>query len=252
MVDCGVGRPGRSVAVSVKWITQAFEQNHVKGLGRLVLLAIADAADDDGVCWPSVPTLARKAGLSPRTCHRVLDALRQKGVVSWTARQGTSSLYQLHAVPSEAPITESDPCQPDMGTPANLTGVKNMHPCQPDRVPLPLAGRPPLPTIGRVTVKNRQRTVSRARSRRERFPSGFTLTDQRREYARTKGLDAGGEFEQFADHHRAKGTTFLDWDAAWRTWCRNAVKFNRKATPPPKPRVDLVAAAEAHRRARGL
>ncbi|MGA9855322.1 MAG: hypothetical protein WBR29_08620 [Gammaproteobacteria bacterium] len=29
--------------------------------------------------------------------------------------------------------------------------------------------------------------------------------------------------EAFTNHHKAKGTTMKDWDAAWRTWvCREA------------------------------
>ena len=33
----------------------------LKPTAQLVLMSLADAADDDqGVCWPSIPTLARK------------------------------------------------------------------------------------------------------------------------------------------------------------------------------------------------
>ena len=37
------------------------------------------------------------------------------------------------------------------------------------------------------------------------------------------------ELEKFADHHKAKGSKFADWDAAFRTWCRNAEKFRLQA-----------------------
>jgi hypothetical protein len=30
------------------------------------------------------------------------------------------------------------------------------------------------------------------------------------------------------DHHLAKGTVVVDWPAAWRTWARNAIMFNRR------------------------
>jgi uncharacterized protein YdaU (DUF1376 family) len=30
----------------------------------------------------------------------------------------------------------------------------------------------------------------------------------------------------FADHHRAKATLSADWNASWRTWCSNEIKFN--------------------------
>jgi hypothetical protein len=31
----------------------------------------------------------------------------------------------------------------------------------------------------------------------------------------------------FADYHRSKGSLMADWNAAWRTWCSNEIKFNR-------------------------
>ena len=33
------------------------------------------------------------------------------------------------------------------------------------------------------------------------------------------------ECEQFVDYHLAHGTLMLDWEAAFRTWLRNAKKF---------------------------
>ncbi|HHJ13591.1 MAG TPA: hypothetical protein ENJ79_04335 [Gammaproteobacteria bacterium] len=42
---------------------------------KLVLLALADAADDAGVCWPGVATVAAKVGCSPRTVRRVMKRL---------------------------------------------------------------------------------------------------------------------------------------------------------------------------------
>lgn len=38
------------------------------------------------------------------------------------------------------------------------------------------------------------------------------------------------EVSAFVDHHRAKGNTFADWGAAWRTWVRNGVRFGQR--PP--------------------
>ncbi len=49
----------------------------------------------------------------------------------------------------------------------------------------------------------------------------------------------GDEAARFADHHDAKGNAFADWDAAFRTWMRNAVKFRgeRDANRNGAPRV---------------
>lgn len=39
---------------------------------KFVLLALADIADDDGVCWPSVSTIAKRCAVSTRTVRRAL------------------------------------------------------------------------------------------------------------------------------------------------------------------------------------
>ena len=47
----------------------------LKPVPKLVLMALADAADDQGICWPSVATIANKVGVSTRTVRRVMQAL---------------------------------------------------------------------------------------------------------------------------------------------------------------------------------
>jgi DNA-binding transcriptional regulator YhcF (GntR family) len=44
---------------------------------RLLMLAIADSANDDGFCWPGTQLLAVKASMSVRTVLRSLRALEQ-------------------------------------------------------------------------------------------------------------------------------------------------------------------------------
>lgn len=63
---------------------------------------------------------------------------------------------------------------------------------------------------------------------RRPFPQEFAFTQERKELAEAKSLNAAIEFNQFRDHHLARGTQFKDWDAAWRTWLRNAVKFREE------------------------
>ncbi len=47
----------------------------------LVLLALADWANDEGWCWPSMAAIARKARLSERQVYRIVDELESDGVV---------------------------------------------------------------------------------------------------------------------------------------------------------------------------
>lgn len=64
---------------------------------KLVLLAICDAASDDGVAWPTQATLAAKASTTDRTVRNVLAELADMGVVSWEQRGlGRANRYQVH------------------------------------------------------------------------------------------------------------------------------------------------------------
>lgn len=67
-----------------------------------------------------------------------------------------------------------------------------------------------------------------ARKRASQLPESFLLTDERRAVADRHGIPVArvaGVFEHFRDHHAAKGSVMKDWDAAWRTWCKNDLKF---------------------------
>jgi hypothetical protein len=67
---------------------------------KLVLMALADIADDLGVCWPSHPTLAAKCSLTDRTLRRVLCSLQAQKLVFIQPRfktdgSRTSNRYRL-------------------------------------------------------------------------------------------------------------------------------------------------------------
>lgn len=66
-----------------------------------------------------------------------------------------------------------------------------------------------------------------ARKRARQLPDNWQPNDGHISYAIDNALNLAQELEQFRDHHAAKGSTMKDWDAAFRTWLRNAVKFTR-------------------------
>ena len=60
-----------------------------------VLAALGAHANKQGRCWPAVPTLAQKIGLSERHVHRCLQTLSKFGVVEIQKRPGQSSIYWI-------------------------------------------------------------------------------------------------------------------------------------------------------------
>jgi predicted ArsR family transcriptional regulator len=82
---------------------------------KLVLLALAEHADAQGVCWPGQDRIARMCGLSVRHLRRVCADLEARGLIGIEHRPGTGAgrqtdLYRLHLAGPDA-----DPGQPDIG-----------------------------------------------------------------------------------------------------------------------------------------
>ncbi|WP_280570142.1 helix-turn-helix domain-containing protein [Chromohalobacter sp. 296-RDG] len=67
---------------------------------KMILVVLAWHADDDGICWPSVSTIARKSGSSTRTVRRAIKTMVNQGVMEIRPgyeRRGrqTSNTYRL-------------------------------------------------------------------------------------------------------------------------------------------------------------
>lgn len=42
-------------------------------------------------------------------------------------------------------------------------------------------------------------------------------------FAAERNVNISAQIPKFIDHHTANGKAMADWDAAWRTWCRNEI-----------------------------
>jgi hypothetical protein len=112
--------------MSVRVLTWVWDHSASQGTDRLVLLALADSADDSGSCWPSMLTLARKARVSERTVRRSVRTLEQMGEVSSVMGGGTgSNRYRILLDPRvETPVR--------MSAPVNGTPGQDVRPGQSD------------------------------------------------------------------------------------------------------------------------
>lgn len=76
-------------------------------------------------------------------------------------------------------------------------------------------------------------------SKRTKLPDDWRLPDDCREYAIRNGMQASKisfEADQFKNYHIGRGNLMADWQAAWRTWVGNHLKFN---APKPVPQDDF-------------
>ena len=86
--------------MSVRAMAWAWRQQ-LSGPEKLVLMAVADHADDDGICWPGNAHIARKCNLSQRSVQRHIKNLIDNGYMTARRRYRetggqTSNLYVLN------------------------------------------------------------------------------------------------------------------------------------------------------------
>lgn len=75
--------------MSIKVSSLVWQNGPDKSPDMLMLLAIADNADDDGTAWPSIETLARKCRVDRRTAQRTVRRLEVDGWLTTITGGGT-------------------------------------------------------------------------------------------------------------------------------------------------------------------
>lgn len=91
--------------MSLDALTWAFSQD-LEPAKKVVLLALADYADDRGRCWPSLETMTAKTSLSVRSIRTQLRALEAHGLIVTTERKRpdggrSSNEYVLPVTPRQ-------------------------------------------------------------------------------------------------------------------------------------------------------
>lgn len=95
--------------MSVHVSSAVWKQTTAKGSQLLVLLALADIADDEGRCYPGIKSLAAKTRLSPRAVQYNIAALTASGELRIDAPRGSQYGTNLYVVtPGGHPETTGD------------------------------------------------------------------------------------------------------------------------------------------------
>lgn len=62
---------------------------------KAVLISLADQANDDGVCWPAIGTIAKRCCMSERAVRTAMDHLESVGLLSRERRFNSSNVYSV-------------------------------------------------------------------------------------------------------------------------------------------------------------
>ena len=114
--------------MSVRALNWAFDQKGMQPASKLLLIALANHADDNGYAWPGIEGIADRWDMSSRTVSRHIHLLSIDGLITVSPRyrdngSQTSNAYQL----SMTPLTDCHPPH-DTGVIPPMTAVSPPEP----------------------------------------------------------------------------------------------------------------------------
>jgi hypothetical protein len=96
--------------MSIKWISYIWDKTDYRDGSALVALALADFANDEGLCHPKMATVAKKARLSVRLVQRIVKLLEGDGFLEVVRKNGRGNqpVFQLKKVTSVTPFRDRE------------------------------------------------------------------------------------------------------------------------------------------------
>jgi biotin operon repressor len=148
--------------MSIKAMNWVWEQGRAEGSDRLVLLALADFADDNGDCFGSWETMSRKTRLGRSTIARSVKRLKESGElieIEQSRVVGGRNMATVWRIPvkggcqaEKREVSEEDVggvklgpggCQAGTPTQMNVTELKTTERQSPQAAPVAAAAQPP-------------------------------------------------------------------------------------------------------------
>ena len=217
--------------MSVRLVANVLDYVHgIPHGAKLVLLCLADYADDQGKCWPSFQRLSDRCDMSRRHVIRVVADLEEWGLVSrLEERPYKPTIYGLRIPTSDTHVTAkpTEVVTPTpLVTPTSL--VTPMSPPSDTHVTttsdIAMSPKPPI---------NHQETVISRKAAKTPIPDPFMVTEEMYAWAAAQGLgrrQVDADTEQFVDYHQGKDSRQVNWVATWRTWMRNTKRWGSVLT----------------------
>jgi DNA-binding transcriptional ArsR family regulator len=205
--------------MSIEAVSWALKQN-LPPSEKLVLVSLADHHNRaTGLCIPGQASVGEQTCMSVRTVQRHLKSLESRGLIVRQARfrsEGRGRTSDSYVLQGDN-LTPKHQGKGDKSGTTKATNQDDQH----DTVVVAITGREP----------EGNRKIVSSRTKKTSVPSSYAPDEQLAEQISSKWpkLRLDEEVEKFQDYHRAKGSKFVDWDAAFRNWCRNADKFRLKA-----------------------
>jgi len=94
--------------MSIKLMTAVWDREDLSSTQKLVLLSLADWANDEGLCWPSIERVAKKSSLKKRAVQLAIRSLEEMQFIRREEVIGKGNRYWIHI-----PVQQMHPCIKD-------------------------------------------------------------------------------------------------------------------------------------------
>lgn len=235
--------------MSIRVMSLVWEHSKQQGSALLVLLAIADFADDDGYCYPSVERLAHKSRMSVRNVRYILRQLEESGelVIERGGGRRRPNRYRVMVQPAEEKTLQQVSVKDFQGK--NFTETQRQKSAETLQ---PVAPEPSLRTVNTNSLLTSSGEGSTKSSKRRSKPEpvprpealdtaavlleaswvnadeesiakaverSFTIV---RDFDPSDGPYLAEKYIRYRGYHKKPPS---DWYRAWLTWLRKELSF---------------------------
>ncbi|OOV68595.1 helix-turn-helix domain-containing protein [Enterobacter kobei] len=201
----------------------------LKASQKLLMLSLADRADESHCCYPSIQRLVKDTGMDRKTIGKWVGQMIEDGLITDTGeRKGKTK--QVRVLRLNIEVKEAQ----KRNSTENGNDTKFGHETSPNLDTKRSQNWDTESVIEPVTEPNslswRDGFMSEAAKRRIGispngeipFPSLFKPSADHIAMAAEKGVSIETELLNFRDYHLSRGTLLIDWNSAFRVWIRNA------------------------------
>lgn len=200
----------------------------IKASQKLLMLSLADRADELHCCYPSIQRLVKDTGMDRKTIGKWINQMIEDGFISDTGeRKGKTK--QVRVLRLNIEVKEAQ----KRNSTKFGNNTKNGHETSPildnkrsqnwdaESVIEPNI-EPTLSARGQFISEAAKRRIGISPNGEIPFPTAFKPSADHIAIASEKGISIETELLNFRDYHKARGTKLIDWSSAFRVWLRNA------------------------------
>lgn len=201
----------------------------IKASQKLLMLSLADRADELHCCYPSIQRLVKDTGMDRKTIGKWINQMIEDGFISDTGeRKGKTK--QVRVLRLNIEVKEAQ----KRNSTKFGNNTKNGHETSPildnkrsqnwdaESVIEPNIEPDSLSARGQFISEAAKRRIGISPNGEIPFPPAFKPSADHIAIASEKGINIETELLNFRDYHQARGTKLIDWNSAFRVWLRNA------------------------------